>query len=203
MRVVNAILFIQDVTDFVVLVGFNYHLGGRMRYLEGDFDLPHKVYKATEKLIIHSIYSLVNLSHIRRSLTQEIEFYSSIEGMDGEIEHVITWLGTLQSRASASISHISIMLGVTVMLAVNTQPSCVFILFILLEMGLYSYLLLCCLIVVRSMTLNDRVVCTFFKGKFQIEMVRRFAAMQIINSLLVVATIVFFFIIVFSLVSLI
>ena len=167
------------------------------------FDVPHKIYAATDKLLVRSIYSLVNLELIRKSLREEVKYYESGEGMDGRIEAITTWLSTLQVRASASISHISIMLGVTIVLAINVKPQAPFAILILFEVCFYVYVLLGCHLVFRSLTLNDGVVFQSFKGKYKIVLIRRFAAMQVVNSLLIVATLGFFLIIVISVVLLI
>lgn len=159
-------------------------------------DLPKSIYQKTDRLLLKAIYSLVDIKLIKRSLSYEAKYFESPDGMGGKVEFLTTWLSTLQTRASASISHISIMLGMTIILLINKEHHPVIVGLMLFEVGLYVLLLLGCLLCVRSFTLNDGIIYRNLRTKFKVELIRRFAAMQVVNSFLVVATLFFFLIIV-------
>ena len=157
-------------------------------------DLPEKIYRQCDRLLIKVVYSITDVTLIKNSLSYEAKFFESPDGMCGKIEFLSTWLSSIQARASASISHISIMLGMTIILLVNKKPNPFIVWLMLIEIGLYIFLLLGCLLCVRSLTLNDGVVYQNLRGKYKVELVRRFATMQVVNSFLVVATLFFFII---------
>ncbi|OFC70735.1 hypothetical protein BFC18_12020 [Alteromonas confluentis] len=159
-------------------------------------DLPKKIYRQCDRLLLKVVYSLTDVTLIRNSLSYEAKYLVSPDGMDGKVEFFSMWLSSIQTRASASISHISIMLGMTIILLVNKEPNLFISGLMLIEVGLYIFLLLGCLSCVRSLTLNDGVVFRNLRAKYKIELVRRFATMQVVNSFLVVATLLFFIIVV-------
>lgn len=159
-------------------------------------DLPKKIYRKTDRLLLKIVYSYTDVELIKKSLSHEAKYFESPDGMNGKVEFLSTWLGSIQTRASASISHISIMLGMTIIMLVNKDPHLILAAVMLAEIALYVFLLLGCLSCVRSLTLNDGVIYQNLRTKYKVELVRRFATMQVVNSFLVVATLFFFVIVV-------
>ncbi len=166
-----------------------------------NFDFPYHVFKYIDKPLLKIVYSIVDISLIKRSLRREKEFFVSEKEKKQSVEFFTTMLNAIHSRASAAISHISIMMGVTVLLISREEVTFLLKSIMLIEVGFYVFLLLLSLICVRSMTLNNAIVFSNFKVKYRIEVIKRFAILQVINSCLVIATIVFFILVCFAAIS--
>ena len=105
-----------------------------------------------------------------------------------DIDFLNTMLGTIHSRASAAISHISIMMGVTILLITKSSYFPIIRIVMIVEVCLYVVLLLLCLRCVRSLALNDGIVHSNFKKIYDDELIKRFSIQQFINSGLMLVT---------------
>lgn len=159
------------------------------------FDLPTIIYKIFDWPINALLCLFVNTDLISKSVVGERNYFIK-NGSSTKIDFLNTMLGAIQTRASAAISHISIMMGVTVLLLVRYQDHEILKYFMITEIFVYIILLLLCLRCVRSMTLNDGVLYKEFEKVYNKELIYRFSTLQLINSGLVIATVGFFGIII-------
>ena len=156
-------------------------------------DLPCMLFKHMDKPIDALVKQFVNYDVVAKSIPIEKKFFLSTKPPKDPIEFISTMLGAIHSRASAAISHISIMVGVTILLMIRIQPFTLIKFFMIGEIVIYSLLLLLCLRCVRSMTLNDGRCYELgeLDYAYEREIINRFAALQFINFGLVVATLIF------------
>lgn len=118
-------------------------------------DLPFVIFKHVDRPVDLLVKQFVNYGVVNESIPVEKEHYLREKPVKDQIEYLDTMLGAIHSRASAAISHISIMMGVTILLMIKLNSIGFIKLFMITEIVIYSVLLILCLRCVRSMTLND------------------------------------------------
>ena len=156
-------------------------------------DLAKWTFKVIDKPIGFLIKRLVNTSVVEESLPIEKEFFLKNKDCEDPIEYINTMIGAIHGRASAAISHVSIMVSVTILLMVRIDSANLIKYFMIAEIIIYSLILLMCLRCVRSMTLNDGFSHKKenLENMYDKEIIHRFSVLQLINSGLVIATIAF------------
>jgi hypothetical protein len=156
-------------------------------------DLAKWTFKLIDKPINSLVKRLVDTSVVEVSLPREKEFFLKKKKDGDPIEYINTMIGAIHGRASAAISHVSIMVGVTVILMARIECLNLIKFLMIAEVIIYSLILLLCLRCVRSMTLNDGHSHEIenIENVYDKEIIHRFSVLQLINSGLVVATVLF------------
>lgn len=153
------------------------------------FDFPSLIFWLID-MPVYLLLLLVNKSLIDESVKKEKMYFIENTGAK-EIDFVNTMLGAIHTRASTAISHISIMMGVTVLLLLKSSDIPQLKFFMIIEVCIYVSLLVLCLRCMRSLSLNDGEVHPDFSSIYDNEIIERFAIQQIINAGLAIATIGF------------
>lgn len=161
-------------------------------------DLAKWTFQIIDKPIDFLVELFVNSSVVEESLPVEKEFFLKNKDCEDSIEYINTMIGAIHGRASAAISHVSIMVSVTILLMVRIDSVNLIKYFMIGEIIIYSLILLMCLRCVRSMTLNDGLAYKKenLESVYDKEIIHRFCVLQLINSGLIIATIVFLVLIV-------
>ncbi len=161
-------------------------------------DLAKLTFQLIDKPIDFLVERLVNTRVVEASLPREKAFFLKQKSNEDPIEYINTMVSAIHTRASAAISHISIMVGVTILLMVRIESLNLIKVLMIAEIIIYSLILLLCLRCVRSMTLNDGLSYEIedLPTVYDKEIVHRFSVLQLINSGLVLATVVFLVLIV-------
>ncbi|MDT0596108.1 hypothetical protein [Glaciecola petra] len=136
----------------------------------------------------------VNQQLVTTSIRIERTFFEKQDGSN-KVNYINTMLGAIHARAAAAIGHVSIMMSMTIILALNVDLNVFFKIAVIIEIFLYMVLLLLCLRCVRSLTLNDGKLHFNLDDIYNRELIYRFSIQQLVNAGLVLATVGFFFLV--------
>ena len=158
---------------------------------------PEIIYKYSDKIIKPLISLLVPSEDISRRLNIEKRHFQ-IDNHD----YILEMLSTIHERASAMVSHLSLMLGVCLFLMqaeIFKKNSWIEQLIVILDVLIYITLVILTVRCLRSFSLDkDYVKEGEYWQQIHTELVFKYSIMQVVNSFTIVATVVLVVALVFS-----